>query len=264
MINVINYNIKEIDNVIKKAQAIARELGKEKVAENYYTDYTYCYSYNYDSLYIYYYVEEPKRICIIINGIEVLHYDYKREKLVSFIDGKWKELIEIIYNNIEIFGFEKKAKELESERRLQEIIDLEKSIIKFIKFTDSHYSGHSNAKDATEWFDREFKYYNIRLVRRTDMVNTGVLNDQSGEFYYQEQKFCDIYYNNEKVLTFKKEWDSPCGRLRTKEGVNNYKSGKWIGIFKNVVKKFEDYRENESHRIVDDSTNNILKKLRNI
>ena len=236
------------------AYEIASKIGEPLIASDYYSDYTWGFTYEFDSLKISYHDEERSvtTINIMVGGRIVLHYVYDTDKFATLIDGKWIELIETIYSELNMLEFEKKYEEEKYREKELELRRFEEYLKVFIN--SCRYS------NALEWYNEKLGIYGIKILKKTKYISTGSINPSTGSFEESPRDYYEIYYHDEKVLTFNDDvylLYRFCG-----DYVNEYKPGYWITLFKEALEKYKLYKDNETRRIADESAAATLKRFR--
>ena len=88
--------------VTDMAKTIAKELGENLYTESNNGSEYHGKEYKYDKLRITYYDEtfDTRMLCISFGDTQLLQYDFKDINNVHFLDGKWTDLIGVIYRTI--------------------------------------------------------------------------------------------------------------------------------------------------------------------
>ena len=231
--------------IAKKAKEIACQIGYPIIKEEYYTDRTIGHNYTYKGLEITYY-EEEDYVSIEINKTRLLTYNFKYQKM-HHTDGKWTELIEIIYGEIPNVLTQRRQTEENIQKKIQELKTLEPYCLKCLScdITRLNYS---------------FKAYNMH-VNKHEHYST-YRNNVTGD--YENRALADIiysiYYNDKSVLKF---YGNPRNIFpNISRNIEDFTPGAWTEIFK-IILDVSFLEETEIiQKKIDNSANTLIKQFK--
>ena len=239
--------MKNLNDIVNKSEEILNKIGYSLYAGNYYPDEYFGKEYKFDTLKIDLYDsnKDNKNIHIHIGDKEVLSYDYN--DIYKFQDGKWVDLINIIYEEIPNILEKRKTKKIESYSKKKELKELEE----YFKY---YIDCEENRKDIFELLTYNLENNNIFINKTTEQITITNLCSNKKE-YIPSNKYT-IKSNNEEVAKFSGN------KFNILTNINDYKEGTWTNSFKNITDKVKKIDEIHNQKIIDTSAEQAIKKLR--
>lgn len=244
---------------ILNAREIAIELGEKEIATvNYNKNYTIevcsAYNYEYEDLSIKYHTGKvgQEYVSVVIGGNRVLYYNFTKQK-ADYVEGKWIDLITIIYGQINDI-LEKRA--IKTKKRNKIISELKKYEDYFKYFIECN----EDNKEIFSVINRVLYDKDIVIDKKVTIYNK--YDDKYSCPVKSSHYTWQMYYDNEKVLNFS---NNPSNVFpNTDYYADAYVPGKWMNIFKEVITDAKATEEKLFPKQANDDSENIIKAFTKI
>ncbi len=234
------------------AREIANKIGHSIIRDGYYSDEYLGKKYTYEGLQISYYDNNnTKYIHIFFNNIEVLGYDFNSGN-IKFIEGRWVELINAIYNQIPTILYERKVAEDEINNKITVLRYLEKYFKEIIIF------------DKSEGFLARLNNYlsDYGILISKEKTNPLYRNNVTGDYEESAVSITSykIYSDNRLVAKFNGSQFNVFPNIN--HTAKSFVMGEWIDIFKYFVNQAVEEQKSITRQSLDSSASELLKKFK--
>ena len=176
--------------VTRKALEIANKLGQPEYGDRYSKDEYLGQRYKFDELEIRAF---EKSINIKMADNYVLHFNDKTNE-VNFVDGKWTEVIDLLYEAIPSILEERKKNEENHNEKKEALIDLEESF--------KYYVECNNQKPAVqELIDDSLEIHKIKIKKEEGYSQ--IVSKTTGEYNYIPYTYFEVFDHDKSVAQFR-------------------------------------------------------------
>lgn len=244
----------ESDNnsILKKARIILNKLGHSIYIDNDIYDKYHGEVFKYDDLEIF--QDINNNLSIMINNEIVFSYNSNANS-IKRTSGEWVELIITIYEEIPEILNKRKIKDEKLTKKVNEMNLLKSSLASYIKMFNKNNESiiliNEKLLDNEIEVKREIRYYTI--------INPIQC--------YEEEHSYEIFiitYKGQKVMEFNDNVNDVLPNLNYNPEnntlVQKYKSGDWVGIFKNIISFANKYDNNLTELKVNNSAKKMIKR----
>ncbi len=242
------YDKSELYDIAKKSRTIANSIGNPLIEEGYYSDRVIGHEYKYDQLRISYY--NSGFVHIYINNIEVLSCDFGSNE-INCLDGKWKNVIEGIYQNINSILEERKKESLYRERIVSCMLEMQEY---FKWYLECQKKGiiieelNLNLRTRGITVSSEKHYSTIRNLCTGEYEDSAVADNIYTVFYHSSEV---AQFNGNVFNIFPNvSWYA-----------NKFVPGEWTYIFKQSVSNIKSKELAVTQQTIDDISQKILNRF---
>ncbi len=234
----------------KKALQIADKIGLPIIdSDDYYTDKRIGEEYSYDELRITYY-NKSQIISIYMGKTEVLCYDFNSQDF-RYINGKWQELIDIIYEQVPNIIQMRKLEAANTKAKIEELLALQDYFKYYIECD-------REKKDICQIINSKLASHGIAIVKQKHYSSIRNLCTGDTELTQDGYTFQVIIQETE-VAKFMGSKFEPLPN--PKYYVEHFKQGSWIDIFKNIIIEAKEIEKKFISQKIDDSATSLIRKL---
>ena len=245
-------DFEEYKSLIEKAIEIVYYLGHSLYKDGIYKE-EYCGKvFDYDKFSIRLHDTDNKKnddgVDIRVNNIYVLNY-YFGDNIVSVRDGKWEELVNVLYDNLTLLLEERNRAVEETNLKVEELLSLR-------DYFDFYVYSNKNNEKVLNYINRELARYKIEVSKEdneTPIVNGDVCD------YYSSPNF-SVVSNGQEVAQFK---DSDYDVFPNIEYyMSKFVPGTWTNNYKRIILKSMDYDDILLREKLDYTADTIIKSLK--
>lgn len=239
---------KDFYEITKKAIQIVKKLGYSHSYGGYYDDECHYEEYEFDKLKMTYY---EKSFVIYFDDVKVIDYDFKGN-VIYYVDGKWTELVDVIYNNIDTIL---KERRLESEKRGRKIDELNSLKDYFIFYIECVENKNKNILKSV---DDKLENNGIKIVK--NKCYSTIRNLCTGDDDYIPYYTFSVFYNNEEVAYFNANKFNVFPNLEHYS--KKFKNGEWVETFKSIMNWGMKNRDYLVQQQIDSGAEESIRKFR--
>lgn len=239
--------------LIEKAMEIVYSLGSSFYEEGYYNS-EYCgKEFTYDKFKIRLFDNDSKKSCdgidIKIDNTYVFKY-YFGDNTVNIREGRWIEILNIIYNKIPDMLNEKNRDIERKQKRVDELLSLR-------EYFDFYVYGLKYNKKVNNYIDNELARYKISVQNKE--VQKPIRNSITGDEDYYISPSLSVISNEQEVAEFKNsEYDV---FPNIDYYVEKFVPGPWVNNYKRIINKSMEYDNSLIDGKIERTSNELIKKL---
>ena len=237
-------------NIAHKSCEIAEKIGNPIIESDYYSNYVIGHKYEYDNLKIELYKNNNKcYVYVYINDIKLLYCNFSTKE-ITYTDGSWSNIIDIIHQQIPSIVNERKKEEENKKRKIRELKSLEELF--------KYYITCANSKpDVLKFIKSELEKHDISISKEASYIKTST-NFSEYDSYWKYYIY-SIYESEEKVAEFKDNVFDIFPNINYY--VEQYKPGKWTTTLENTIRYAKYFDEELTQKEIDNSVDQIIRKL---